>query len=244
MDTVDKATRSRIMSRVGQKDTGAETMLRYMLHKARFRYRLHDRRLPGSPDVVFPRFGAVIFVHGCYWHSHGCYKSTVPKSRRKFWTEKFNANQQRDDRNVRLLMERGWRVMIVWECALLGKTALPAAEVTRRAHVWLHGLKARGQVSGTATRGAREVAVDVAGFQNRSSSNRHNVRPHSALRDRSPEEFARDEKESSAAPLRTVLAGQQMLAGRSDATRSGLSSKTRRSFGHPQKRVKGGRKNL
>src|ERR1700739_1924828 len=103
MDTVDKATRSRIMSRVGQKDTGAETVLRSMLHKAGFRYRLYDRTLPGSPDLVLPRFGAVIFVHGCYWHLHGCYKSTVPKSRRTFWTEKFNANRQRDARNIRLV---------------------------------------------------------------------------------------------------------------------------------------------
>ncbi|MGD0072939.1 MAG: very short patch repair endonuclease [Candidatus Binataceae bacterium] len=162
MDTVDKATRSRIMSRVGQKDTGAETILRSTLHKAGFRYRLHDRRLPGSPDLVFPRSRAVIFVHGCYWHLHGCYKSTVPKSHRTFWTKKFSANRQRDERNIQLLLERGWRVMIVWECALFGKTAIPAQEVTRRVRAWLHGSKARGQVSGTVTRGARKGAVDVA----------------------------------------------------------------------------------
>lgn len=162
MDTVDKATRSRIMSQVGQKDTGAETVLRSALHKAGFRYRLHDRMLPGSPDLVFPRFGAVIFVHGCYWHSHGCYKSTVPKSHRRFWTEKFTANRQRDARNIRLLLERGWRVMIVWECALLGKTAMPAQELTGRVDVWLHSPKVRGQVSGTVMHGARNAAVSVA----------------------------------------------------------------------------------
>jgi len=162
MDTVDKATRSRIMSRVGQKDTGAETVLRSMLHKAGFRYRLYDRTLPGSPDLVLPRFGAVIFVHGCYWHLHGCYKSTVPKSRRTFWTEKFNANRQRDARNIRLLLERGWRVMTVWECALLGKTAIPAQELTRRVDVWLHGPKVRGEVSGTVIRVARNAVVRVA----------------------------------------------------------------------------------
>jgi DNA mismatch endonuclease, patch repair protein len=153
MDTVDKATRSRIMARVGQKNTGAETILRSALHKAGFRYRLHDRRLPGSPDLVFPRFGAVIFVHGCYWHSHGCYKSTVPKSHRTFWIEKFTANRQRDERSIRLLLERGWRVMIVWECALLGKTAVPVQELAKRTRAWLNGQKARGQVSGNASRG-------------------------------------------------------------------------------------------
>src|SRR5438128_10718919 len=132
MDTVDKATRSRIMSRVGQKDTGAETILRSTLHKEGFRYRLHDRRLPGSPDLVFPRFRAVVFVHGCYWHSHGCYRSTVPKSRNEFWIEKFTANQKRDGRNVQLLMVCGWRVMVLWECALLGKNALPPDQVAER----------------------------------------------------------------------------------------------------------------
>jgi DNA mismatch endonuclease (patch repair protein) len=93
---------------------------------------------------------------------HGCYKSTVPKSHRTFWTKKFSANRQRDERNIQLLLERGWRVMIVWECALFGKTAIPAQEVTRRVRAWLHGSKARGQVSGTVTRGARKGAVDVA----------------------------------------------------------------------------------
>jgi DNA mismatch endonuclease, patch repair protein len=139
MDTVDQATRSRIMASVGQKNTGAETLLRSTLHREGFRYRLHDRTLPGSPDLVFPRFRAVIFVHGCYWHSHGCYKSTVPKSRRKFWTAKFKANRQRDERNINLLLERGWRVMIVWECALLGKSALPPVEVAARVRAWLLG---------------------------------------------------------------------------------------------------------
>ena len=119
MDTVDRETRSRIMARVGQKNTGAELVLRRALHEIGLRYKLHDRSLPGSPDLVFPRFRAVIFVHGCYWHSHGCYKSTVPKSRRAFWTDKFSANRERDQRNIRLLMERGWRTMVVWECRVL-----------------------------------------------------------------------------------------------------------------------------
>lgn len=157
MDTVDKATRSLIMSRVGHKNTGPEIILRSILHRMGLRYRLHDRALPGSPDLVFRRFGGVIFVHGCYWHSHGCYKSTVPTSHRTFWTEKFTANRQRDERNIRLLLERGWRVMIVWECALLGKTAIPAQGLTRQVHAWLRGTKGRGQVSGTVIRVARNV---------------------------------------------------------------------------------------
>lgn len=146
MDTVDKEMRSRIMSSVAQKDTGPETLLRSALHKTGLRYRLHDRKLPGSPDLVFPRFRAVIFVHGCYWHSHGCYKSTVPKSRRGFWEDKFRANRRRDERNIALLHERGWRVMVVWECVLLGKHALPLDEVVERARAWLTGVKDHGEI--------------------------------------------------------------------------------------------------
>src|ERR1700733_2282397 len=107
MDTVDRQTRSRIMASVGQKDTGAEVLLRRALHKIGLRYKLHENSLPGSPDLVFPGFRAVVFVHGCYWHSHGCYRSTVPKSRREFWTGKFAANRARDSRNELRLVENG-----------------------------------------------------------------------------------------------------------------------------------------
>ena len=146
MDTVDKQTRSRIMASVGQKNTGAETALRCALHAAGLRYRLHDRKLPGSPDLVFPRYRAVIFVHGCYWHSHGCYKSTVPKSRREFWQDKFEANRERDERNVRLLRDHGWRVLTVWECVLKGKTAEPAEDVAEAVKEWLDSDKAVGAI--------------------------------------------------------------------------------------------------
>lgn len=137
MDKVDKETRSRIMASVGQKNTGPETALRRALHAVGLRYRLHDRNLPGSPDLVLPRFRAVIFVHGCYWHSHGCYKSTVPKSRREFWQNKFETNRERDSRNVRLLRDQGWRVLTVWECMLKGKAAEPAEVVAEAAKAWL-----------------------------------------------------------------------------------------------------------
>jgi DNA mismatch endonuclease (patch repair protein) len=146
MDTVDRQTRSKIMASVGQKDTGAKLLLRRALHKIGLRYRLHDRSLPGTPDLVLRRFGAVVFVHGCYWHSHGCYKSTVPKSHRAFWTDKFTANGQRDDRNIRLLLEGSSRVLIIWECALLGKKAFPAHEVALRVLAWLRDVNARAEI--------------------------------------------------------------------------------------------------
>jgi DNA mismatch endonuclease (patch repair protein) len=146
MDTVDPHTRSKIMSRVGQKNTGAELLLRTSLHRAGLRYRLHDRSLPGSPDLVFPRYRVVIFVHGCYWHSHGCYRSTIPKSRREFWTEKFGANRERDDRNRKLLLESGWRVFTVWECALRGRSAKSPAAVVVAVKSWLNSSKQTGEI--------------------------------------------------------------------------------------------------
>ncbi|MBO9460676.1 very short patch repair endonuclease [Labrenzia sp. R5_0] len=148
MDTVDRQTRSRIMASVGQKNTGAEMILRRALHASGFRYRLHDRGLPGSPDLVFPRFHAAVFMHGCYWHAHGCYRSTVPKSRNDFWTEKFAANRRRDAAKAAALREEGWRVLTVWECALKGKTALPLPDVVDRVAGWLRSDEPAAEVSG------------------------------------------------------------------------------------------------
>jgi DNA mismatch endonuclease (patch repair protein) len=125
MDTVDKTTRSRIMGKVGQKNTGPEMRLRKSLHKMGARYRLHDRKLPGSPDIVFSRFKAVVFVHGCFWHRHGCKATTTPCDNEDYWHNKFEENRIRDKRNIEALIESGWRVAIVWECVLKGKKAEP-----------------------------------------------------------------------------------------------------------------------
>ena len=146
MDTVDKETRSRIMSSVRQKNTGAEITLRSALHATGLRYRLHDRTLPGSPDLVFPKYRVVIFVHGCYWHSHGCYKSTIPKSRRRFWQNKLKANRERDQRSIRLLREQGWRVLTVWECILKGKAAEPAGSIANAVKAWLESDESLGEL--------------------------------------------------------------------------------------------------
>lgn len=146
MDTVDRLTRSKIMSSVGQKNTGAEILLRGALHRIGLRYRLHDRSLPGSPDIVFPRYHAVIFVNGCYWHSHGCSRSTIPRSRRKFWTAKFNANKLRDARSRDRLIEQDWRVLTVWECSLRGKAARPLSSVASAVQSWLRSSKRIGEI--------------------------------------------------------------------------------------------------
>ena len=148
MDTVNRRTRSRIMASVRQRDTGPEILLRSALHKSGLRYRVHVKEMPGSPDLVFPRFRAVIFVHGCFWHDHGCYKSTRPKSHREFWDAKFSANRTRDQRNLDRLRDYLWRVMVIWECALLGKNAVPLPKMVDWVRAWLTGCQDRGEISG------------------------------------------------------------------------------------------------
>lgn len=107
------------MSRVKGKDTKPEMRLRRLVHGLGFRYRLHGRDLPGTPDLVFPGRKAVIFMHGCFWHRHpGCVLTRMPKSRVEFWRAKLEGNRQRDLRHQRELSELGWRVLVVWECEL------------------------------------------------------------------------------------------------------------------------------
>lgn len=118
MDTVNKATRSKIMKSVPQRGSTPEIRLRKALHRRGFRYRVNDKRLPGSPDIVFPKYHAVIFVHGCFWHRHGCKYTTTPSTRKEFWAAKFKANVERDKRNEEKLRELGWRVLVIWECEI------------------------------------------------------------------------------------------------------------------------------
>lgn len=118
-DVVDPATRSRMMSGIRGKNTRPELFIRRGLHRAGFRFRLHDRRLPGAPDLVLARYNAAIFVHGCFWHRHaGCRYASTPSTRPGFWKGKFDENCRRDERNHQLLLEAGWRVLTVWECGI------------------------------------------------------------------------------------------------------------------------------
>jgi DNA mismatch endonuclease (patch repair protein) len=117
-DTLTKAERSSLMSRIRGKDTKPEVFVRSALHRAGFRFRLHGAALPGRPDIVLPRHRTVVFVHGCFWHRHGCRLSSEPATRRAFWREKFARNRARDQRTARALRNLGWRVVTVWECSL------------------------------------------------------------------------------------------------------------------------------
>ena len=119
VDTVSPDIRSRIMAQVKSKDTKPEMTVRRLLHGLGYRYRLHRRDLPGRPDLVFPSRRRIVFVNGCFWHRHSsCSRATVPVTNREFWSEKFERNRDRDRRNYVLLADRGWEVMIVWECEL------------------------------------------------------------------------------------------------------------------------------
>jgi len=118
-DFLTPSERSERMSRIRGKDSQPELALRQVLHRLGLRYRLHDNRLPGKPDLVFPRHKAVVFVHGCFWHRHdGCKIATTPKSNTPFWVEKFGKNTARDKRNIEALQASGWSVYVAWECEL------------------------------------------------------------------------------------------------------------------------------
>lgn len=127
--------RSRMMSNIRGMNTWPERMLRASLFSKGFRYRLHARDLPGSPDLVFPKHRAVIFVHGCFWHRHaGCRYTTTPKANSEFWKRKFQGNIDRDARHVATLHGLGWRVAVVWECSL--KLSIDHTE--QIVEKWLH----------------------------------------------------------------------------------------------------------
>jgi len=116
-DVFAREKRSWIMSRVGGKDTKPELVVRSLLHQMGYRFRLHRRDLPGTPDIVLPRFNKVIFVNGCFWHGHkNCSRSKRPTSNVRFWNDKLDATQKRDKLYRKRLKEMGWRSLVVWEC--------------------------------------------------------------------------------------------------------------------------------
>lgn len=118
-DTISASHRSWNMSRIRGRDTGPEIRLRSLLHRAGYRFRLHDRKLPGRPDIVLAKYRTAILVHGCFWHRHdGCSNATTPSTRRDFWQTKFDGNVARDRGNEERLIDLGWRVIVVWECEL------------------------------------------------------------------------------------------------------------------------------
>lgn len=125
------------MSGIRGINTKPEILIRKALHRLGYRYKLHDRSLPGKPDLVFPRYGAVIEVHGCFWHGHDCSLFKQPSSNAPFWTQKIRTNQLRDKRTLESLQQLGWRVMTIWECALRGSRKRNLEEISNICSKWL-----------------------------------------------------------------------------------------------------------
>ncbi len=123
VDIVDAKTRSRMMAGIRSQRTRPEMFVRSSLHRRGFRFGWSSGALVGRPDIVLPRWRVLVFVHGCFWHMHGCNLSRVPDSNRDFWAEKLSANKVRDEKAARKQMEAGWRILTVWECSLRGASA-------------------------------------------------------------------------------------------------------------------------
>ena len=147
-DIVSREIRSRMMSGIRSVDTKHELMLRRGLHRRGFRFRLHDRTLPGCPDLVFAGRRSVILVNGCFWHGHQCHLFRWPRSREAFWRDKITGNMERDRLNRTKLLEQGWRICRVWECASKGKKRLQADTVIDRCAAWLDGVEPELDIQG------------------------------------------------------------------------------------------------
>lgn len=147
-DIVTAEVRSRMMSGIRGTNTKPELLLRKGLHALGFRFRLHDRSLPGKPDIVFPRYNAVIFAHGCFWHGHDCHLFKWPTTRPEFWQAKIAGNRAVDERTHAALTEAGWRQAVVWECALKGKTRLPLEDVIQSCAEWLRSDQPQLEIRG------------------------------------------------------------------------------------------------
>ena len=136
------------MSGIRGKDTKPELAVRRGLHAKGFRFRLHAKDLPGKPDLVLPRYRAAIFVNGCFWHRHDCHLFRMPSTRQEFWSEKIACNVERDAAAHAKLRDAGWRFLIVWECALKGRTRLGIGEVIERIASWLAGSESSLEIGG------------------------------------------------------------------------------------------------
>jgi len=137
VDKHSQEVRSQNMRAVKSKNTKPELQIRKHLHSLGYRYRLHSKKLPGKPDLVIQKYNTAIFINGCFWHGHDCPAFTWPKTRSDFWKEKISGNIKRDADNINQLSKLGWRVMIIWECALKGKEKLDLDDIGKNIVTWL-----------------------------------------------------------------------------------------------------------
>ena len=139
VDVVDPETRSKMMSGIRGKNTKPEILIRRALHAGGFRFRLHRKDLPGSPDIVLPKYRAVILINGCFWHGHQCRLFKWPKTRPEFWRNKIEGNIRRDQQKLSELKRLGWRVCLLWECEIKGANEERLDRVIESISKWLKG---------------------------------------------------------------------------------------------------------
>ncbi|RWB62005.1 MAG: DNA mismatch endonuclease Vsr [Mesorhizobium sp.] len=151
-DVHSPEVRSYNMSRIRGRDTRPEMLIRAGLHARGFRFRLQVRELPGRPDLVFPKWRAVLLVHGCFWHGHNCHLFRLPAARHDFWASKITANRARDARSCRALTDQGWRTLTLWECAIRGRSRRPDQEVLDACETFLTGTALAAEISGDSSR--------------------------------------------------------------------------------------------
>lgn len=137
-DIVDALTRSHMMSNIRAINTKPERHVRSLLHRHGFRFRLHDRELPGKPDIVLARYRAVVFVHGCFWHGHNCPAFSMPSAHSNFWQAKIDSNRNNDHRATAALSAAGWKVAIIWECSMKSRRRLDDLTLISLIDAWLH----------------------------------------------------------------------------------------------------------
>lgn len=148
VDVVKPSKRSHMMSGIRSKDTQPELLVRKALFARGYRYRLHAKGLAGKPDLVLPKFKAVVFVHGCFWHCHDCHLFKWPQTRVEFWHAKILSNKVRDAKNRSELINSGWRIAIIWECALKGKNKMDLLCLINVLEDWLSGDSSELDISG------------------------------------------------------------------------------------------------
>lgn len=139
------------MAGIRGRDTKPELLIRKGLHAKGFRFRLHGRKLPGRPDLVFPARKATIFVHGCFWHGHDCHLFKWPSSREEFWRQKIAGNRERDGKAAQMLLSDGWRVLVLWECALKGRERQSTETVLDQVADWLQSDRQIGEIRGESS---------------------------------------------------------------------------------------------
>ena len=153
VDRISPEQRSDLMSRIRGTNTQPELQIRHALFRRGYRYRLHRRDLPGNPDLVFPKFQAVIFVHGCFWHKHNCKLFRMPKTRTDYWSAKFEQNQLRDRKFSSALREQGWRCLTIWECALRGTNSIGVDRICDQVESWLNSEDTLMEIQGASSTG-------------------------------------------------------------------------------------------